>query len=115
MGPFGIVLHQPGIHRSAHLRQITERVGIEHFSSERAVEPFNVRILSGLPRLDPMQDHVLIRAPILQGLTNEPLRRPGPVHCHCVTAQAYHSTPPADPVDGSLVERAVNRCLLCQS
>ena len=49
MGPLRIVLYQPGIHRSAHLRQITERVGIEHFSPECALKPFNVRILNGPP------------------------------------------------------------------
>ena len=32
MGPFYIELHQPGIHRSVHLRQIAEHVGIKHFS-----------------------------------------------------------------------------------
>ncbi|MBC3788909.1 hypothetical protein FHK02_5478 [Spirosoma sp. LMG 31448] len=71
MGPLRIVLYQPGIHRSAHLRQITERVSIEHFSSERAVKPFNVRILSGLPRLDSVQYNPLIRTPILQSLANK--------------------------------------------
>ncbi len=71
MGPFGIVLHKPGIHRLAHLRQVTKRIGIQYLPAKCAVEPLNISILSWLARLDPVQDYLLIGAPILQSLTNE--------------------------------------------
>ncbi len=71
MGPLCIIFHQPGIHRSAHLRQITERIGIQNFPSKCTIEPLNVSVLSRLTWLNPMQDYFLIRTPVLQGLTNE--------------------------------------------
>ena len=97
MGTFRIVFHQPGIHRSAHLRQIPKRVGIQHFPSERTIEPFNISILSGLARLDPVQDHLLLSAPVLQVLTDElwtvvaPQSRWFPIPFYQLIQQTKHS------------------------
>lgn len=75
MGSFGIIIPYTSIHRLVDLRQITVCIDIQHLPAKGAVEPLDVRVLSRLTQLDPMQDYCLIGAPVLQGLTNK-LRPP---------------------------------------
>jgi hypothetical protein len=96
MRPFFVIGSYPVAGDIAHLIEIGEHVGVQHFRSIRLVEPFDERILVRFSRLDVSKFHTVLLAPVHQRLRDE-LRTV--VHAQCPGC--------ATPL-GQLLERSHN-------
>lgn len=62
----GIIIAHQLVHELAHVGQRTKQMGVEQFTSKRAVEAFDIGVLRRLARLNPMQGNALLFRPLVQ-------------------------------------------------
>jgi hypothetical protein len=71
MGPFFVVHLKPFGAELAHLVEILEHVGVEHFVAEAAVVALDVGVLIGLARLNVTRIDAVVFSPVEQLLGDE--------------------------------------------
>lgn len=70
VGTLMVVAMAPVIEHLAYFRHAVENVPIQHFSTHRAVEAFDQRVLCGLPWLDEARFDQIVLRPLSQGMTD---------------------------------------------
>jgi hypothetical protein len=66
-----VVVKHPFIHELAHMGQRAKQVGVEQFAAKRAVEAFDIGILSQLAGLNLVQDNAMLLKPLAQTGTDK--------------------------------------------
>ena len=71
MGPVVVVALAPVFGHAANFIERHEDVAVEDFGAERAVETFDVGVLSGFARLDVDEFDAIPQCPLMQGRTDQ--------------------------------------------